>query len=83
VPYALGLNPPDTPLSQTNYILVAAGINIGYARVWRANHKRSIPWNVLENNTEGDYGETGWKGVEWINLALNRNQWWALAKKGN
>jgi hypothetical protein len=75
------MNLADTPLPQTNYILVAAGINIGCARVWRANNKRSRSWNVLENNTEGDYGEIGWKGVELINLALYRNQWCVLAKK--
>jgi hypothetical protein len=29
-------------------------------------------------------GEIGWKGAEWINLALYRNQWWDLViEKGN
>jgi hypothetical protein len=28
-----------------------------------------------------NFGEIGWKGAEWINLALYRNQWWALVKE--
>jgi hypothetical protein len=69
------LTPADTPLPQTNYI--AAEANIGNARVWWVN-QRSRPWNVLEDNTERDSGEIGWKAVEWINLAQYRNQWWLV-----
>jgi hypothetical protein len=25
-----------------------------------------------------NFGETGWKGVDWINLAQKGAQWWAL-----
>jgi hypothetical protein len=25
-----------------------------------------------------DVRETGWEGVDWIHLAQDRNQWWAL-----
>jgi hypothetical protein len=25
-----------------------------------------------------DFKETGWESVEWINLAQDRDQWWAF-----
>jgi len=34
----------------------------------------------MGDDTERNSGEIGWKGVEWINLALYRDQWWALVK---
>jgi hypothetical protein len=27
-----------------------------------------------------DLRETGWEGVDWIELGEDRNQWWALVK---
>jgi hypothetical protein len=29
-------------------------------------------------DTGMDLRETGWEGVEWIGLAQDRGQWWAL-----
>jgi hypothetical protein len=29
-------------------------------------------------NIRMDLREIGWKGVEWIHLAQDRDQWWAL-----
>jgi len=37
----------------------------------RPNHR----W---EDNTEMDLREIGWIGVDWIHLAQDRDQWWAL-----
>jgi hypothetical protein len=30
------------------------------------------------NGIRMDIGEIGWEGVEWIQLAQDRGQWWAL-----
>jgi hypothetical protein len=30
-----------------------------------------------------DLKEIGWKGVEWIHLAEDRDQWWAFCERGN
>jgi hypothetical protein len=30
------------------------------------------------NNIKIDLGELEWDGVEWIDLAQDRDQWWAL-----
>jgi hypothetical protein len=31
-----------------------------------------------ENNVRMDLREIVWEGVDWIHLAQNRDQWWAL-----
>jgi hypothetical protein len=34
----------------------------------------------LRHNIKTDLGEIGWGGMDWINLAQNRDQWQALVK---
>jgi hypothetical protein len=36
------------------------------------------PKNRMEENIRMDPRETGWEGVDWIHLAKDRDQWWAL-----
>jgi hypothetical protein len=36
------------------------------------------PRSRWEDNTEMDLREIGWEGVNWIHLAQDRDQWWAL-----
>jgi len=31
-----------------------------------------------EDNIKMDLREIGWEGMEWMHLAHNRDQWWAL-----
>jgi hypothetical protein len=44
--------------------------------------KRSIgrAWHRLENNFEMDLQEVGWRSICWIDLARDRDRWWALVK---
>jgi hypothetical protein len=35
------------------------------------------PRHRWENNIKMDVRETGWGGNDWIQLAQDRNQWWA------
>jgi hypothetical protein len=37
-----------------------------------------IRFNVVNFNIGMDLSETGWKGVEWIYLTQDRNQWQEL-----
>jgi hypothetical protein len=30
------------------------------------------------DNTKMDLGEMGWEGMDWIDLAQDSDQWWAL-----
>jgi hypothetical protein len=30
------------------------------------------------DNIKIDFRETGWDGVDWVDLAQDRDQWWAL-----
>lgn len=76
--YALGLNPADTPPSQTNYTAADTGHRACKGLVGKPQSSRS--WNELKDSTKRDFREMGWKGAEWINLALYRNLWWALVK---
>jgi hypothetical protein len=32
----------------------------------------------IEDNIRMDLKETGWEGVDWMHLAQDRDQWWAL-----
>jgi hypothetical protein len=34
-------------------------------------------------NFEMDLTEIGWGGVDWMYLAVDRDQWWALCEYGN
>ena len=36
------------------------------------------PKRIWEDNTKTGLRETGWEDVEWINLAQDRDKWWAL-----
>jgi hypothetical protein len=37
------------------------------------------PMHICEDNFRKDLREKGWEGVDWVHLAQNRDQWWALA----
>jgi hypothetical protein len=37
--------------------------------------------NRWEDNIRMDLRENVWKGVDWMHLAENRDQWWALVNK--
>jgi hypothetical protein len=45
-------------------------------------HERKRPverhWRRWEDNIRIDLREVGWKGVDWIHRAQNRDQWRAL-----
>jgi hypothetical protein len=32
-------------------------------------------------NIKMDLGEVGWGGIDWIDLAQDRDRWWALVNK--
>jgi len=32
----------------------------------------------MENNIRMDLRELGWEGMDWMHVAQNRDQWWAL-----
>jgi hypothetical protein len=36
------------------------------------------PEHRWEDNIKMELGERGWKGVNWIHLAQNWEQWWAF-----
>jgi hypothetical protein len=36
------------------------------------------PRHSWENTIRMDLRETGWKGVDWIHLAQDRDRWWAI-----
>jgi hypothetical protein len=36
------------------------------------------PRRRWEDNIKMDLREVGWGGVDWIDLAQNRDRWWAL-----
>jgi hypothetical protein len=42
----------------------------------KIRHRRSI--NKCRNNNKMDLPETGWEGMDWINLARDRNRYQAL-----
>jgi hypothetical protein len=52
--------------------------HVGY---WWESHKeksQNRPKCRQLNNIKMDFGETGWGGMEWINLAQDRDQWKVL-----
>jgi hypothetical protein len=48
--------------------------------VRKTEGKRTLgrPRRKWEDNIIMDRGEIGWEGVDWIHLAQNRDQWWAV-----
>jgi hypothetical protein len=36
------------------------------------------PWRRWEDNIKMDLREVGWGGMDWIDLAQDRDRWWAL-----
>jgi hypothetical protein len=48
--------------------------------VGKPKRKRPIggPWHRWEYNIKTDIRETGWKGVDWMYLAQDRDQWRAV-----
>jgi hypothetical protein len=35
----------------------------------------------LKDNIRMDLREIGWEGVDWMHVAQNRDQWWAVVDK--
>jgi hypothetical protein len=58
------------------------GEEINAYRVWvgksEGNRPLGIPRNRWEDNIKMDFTETGWGGIDWINLAQDRYQWRGL-----
>jgi hypothetical protein len=48
--------------------------------VGKPEGKRSLgrPIRRCEDNIKTDLREIGWSGMDWIRLAQDRDQWWAL-----
>jgi hypothetical protein len=53
-----------------------------HTKCWSENLKGRESWEDLgidwEYNIRMSLGEIGWEGVDWINLAQDRDQWWAF-----
>jgi hypothetical protein len=47
-------------------------------KVINKEDKMSGTWKIWEDNIRMDLMERGWEGVDWIHLAQDRDQWWAL-----
>jgi hypothetical protein len=54
--------------------------NVYRMLVGKPEGKRPLgrPMRRWENNIRMDLREIGWEGVDWIHLALDRDQWWAV-----
>jgi hypothetical protein len=52
-------------------------MHIGY---WLESQKRALgrPRHRWVGNIKMDFREIGWGGMDWINLAQDRDQWMAL-----
>jgi hypothetical protein len=50
---------------------------VGKLKLKRALGRLRHRW---EGGIKMDLGEIGWEGVEWIHMAWESNQWWALVK---
>jgi hypothetical protein len=50
------------------------------ALVWKPEGRRPLgrPRHRWESNIKMDLRKVGWKGVDWINLAQDRDRWRAL-----
>jgi hypothetical protein len=51
-----------------------------HTKFWLENLKRPFrqPRHRWENNIRRYLKEIGWEGVDWIHMARDRGQWWAL-----
>jgi hypothetical protein len=50
-----------------------------HTKFWSSNLKgRNHAEGGSEDNIRMNLGERGWKGVDWIHLVQDRNQWRAL-----
>jgi hypothetical protein len=56
------------------------GMHIGYWWQSQKVRKRPLerPRHKWVDNIKMDLGETGWDGMDWIDLPQNRDQWRAL-----
>jgi hypothetical protein len=52
------------------------GIHAGFW--WEIQKKRALGRRRLEDNIEMDLKDIGWGVMDWILLAEDRDQWWAL-----
>jgi len=52
----------------------------GRVLVWKPQGQRPLgrPTCRWEDNIKKDLQEGGWRGMDWIDLAEDRNRWWAL-----
>jgi len=48
--------------------------------VGKSEGKRPLgrPRHRCEDNIKMDLQEVGWRGMDWIDLAQDRDRWWAL-----
>jgi hypothetical protein len=48
--------------------------------VGKLEGKRKLgrPRSRWQDNIKMDLGETAWGGLDWVDLAQDRNDWWAL-----
>jgi hypothetical protein len=53
-------------------------INAYRILVGKPEGKRPLRRHRWVDNIKTDLRETGWGGMDWINLAEDRDQWWAL-----
>jgi hypothetical protein len=53
-----------------------------HTKFWLESLKKKRPLrryrHSWEDNIKIDLRKIGWEGVDWIHLAQNRDQWWAL-----
>jgi hypothetical protein len=54
---------------------VLLAVNISVLVYWFPLGRPRRRW---EDGIKMDLRETGWESVDWIQLALDRDQWWAL-----
>jgi hypothetical protein len=52
------------------------GMHIGYW--WEIQKERERPRRRWVDKIKMDLREIGWDGMDWIDLAQDRDQWWAL-----
>jgi hypothetical protein len=54
----------------------------GAYRIWVGRHEGRSPLGRprrgWENNVKIDLQEVGWGGMDWIDMAQDRDRWWAL-----
>jgi hypothetical protein len=50
--------------------------------VWRPEGRRPLgrPRRGWEDNSKMNFQEVGWGGMDWIDLAQNRNRWRVVVK---